>query len=363
MDINELLGFTKKNNASDLHLVSGHPPTLRINGEIVPLRVNTLSPDEVLSMIHSIMSEKQRLIYEKELELDFAINYGDFGRFRVNAFSTINGAAAVFRDIPNKIHSIEELKLPQILEKISMLSKGLILVTGPTGSGKSTSMAAMINHINNNTNRHILTIEDPVEFIHKSNKSLINQRELGTHTKSFARALKSALREDPDVIMVGELRDKETISLALTAAETGHLVIATLHTSSAAKTIDRVIDVFPESEKAMARTMLATSLEAVITQLLIKTSDNLGRVPAIEILIANSAVRNLIRDNKIPQIYSIMQVSSKAGMRILRDSVYQFLDEGIINPEDARTALNYSEIETDENSESGKKIKFTTDKF
>jgi twitching motility protein PilT len=342
MDINELLAFAKKNNASDLHLTSGQSPMLRINGEMVAIRVNSLSSDDVISMIYSIMTEKHRIEYEENYEVDFAVHLSTDGRFRVNAFNTINGPAAVLRSIPTQIKSMEELKLPSILEDLTYKSKGLILVTGPTGSGKSTTLAAMINHINQNQNKHIITIEDPVEFVHKSNNSLINQRELNTSTKSFSRALKSAMREDPDIIMVGEMRDLETISLALTAAETGHLVFATLHTSSASKTIDRILDVFPEGDKAMARTMLASSLEAVVTQLLVRQADGSGRVAVHEILLANSAVRNLIRDNKIPQLYSIMQVNSKHGMKAMKASVYELMEEGIISKEDARIALNFN---------------------
>jgi twitching motility protein PilT len=342
MDINELLAFTKKNKASDLHLISNHPPTLRVHGEIIPLRVSALSSDEVLHMLYSIMTEKQRVEYEENLELDFAVHFGNEGRFRVNAFNTINGPAAVLRDIPTKIRTIEELRLPRILEKLSGLTKGLILVTGPTGSGKSTTLAALVHHINLNYSKHILTVEDPIEFVHKSYRSIVNQREVGTHTYSFAKALRSALREDPDVILVGEMRDLETISLALTAAETGHLVLGTLHTSSASKTIDRIIDVFPEGDKAMARTMLAGSVEAVITQLLIRTTEKNSRVAVHEVLIANSAVRNLIRDNKVPQIQSIMQVSSKVGMRVMKDSVYELLDQNIISGDEAKMALNLS---------------------
>ncbi len=342
MDINELLAFTRKNRASDLHLTSNFPPMLRIDGEMVPLRVNALTPQDVTNMLHSIMSEKQRVEYEKEYEVDFSVHLATEGRFRVNAYNTINGPAAAMRSIPSKIQSLEELRLPKILADITYKTKGLILVTGPTGSGKSTTLAAMINHINYNTNKHIITVEDPVEFVHKSENSLINQREIGTTTKSFERALKSALREDPDVILVGELRDLETIRLAMTAAETGHLVFATLHTSSASKTIDRLIDVFPEGDKDMARTMLAGSLEAVISQLLLKVEGGAGRIAVQEILLANAAVRNLIRDNKIPQIQSIMQVNSKSGMRIMKESVYQLLEERIISKEVAKQALNYA---------------------
>lgn len=343
MDINELLIFTRKNNASDLHLISNNPPALRIHGDMVPMRVAPIPHDQVLSMLYAVMNEKQRAEYEQNMEIDFAINLGKEGRFRVNAYTTVNGPAAVFRDIPNNIKSIKELKLPEVLERVSLLSKGLVLVTGPTGSGKSTTLAAMVNHVNENRSKHILTIEDPIEFIHQSKRSVINQREIGAHTKSFARALKSALREDPDVILVGELRDLETISLALTAAETGHLVFATLHTSSASKTIDRIIDVFPEGDKDMARTMLAGSLEAVITQLLLKHIDGNKRIAVHEVMIANSAVRNLIRDNKIPQISSIMQVNTKAGMKVMKESVFKLLDEGIISKIEARSALNYND--------------------
>jgi len=358
MDINELLIFTKKNKASDLHLVAGLPPTLRINGEIVPIRINALSPSETLSMIQSIMNDKQKALYEQQLEIDFSIHLGEHGRFRINAFHTINGAAAVLRDIPHKISSIEELKLPKILEKIAFLSKGLVLVTGPTGSGKSTTLAAIVNHINENIGCHILTIEDPVEFVHKSKQSLVNQRELGTNTLSFANALRSALREDPDVILIGELRDLDTIRLALTAAETGHLVLATLHTSSAAKSIDRIIDVFPEGDKSMARSMLSSSIEAVITQLLLKKIDNSGRVAAFEILLANPAIRNLIRDDKVPQIFSIMQVNSKSGMKTLKNSVQELLEQGLISEDQVKTALNFAEEDDNDGNNSISKIKY-----
>lgn len=350
MEIGELLAFARKNKASDLHIISNHPPMLRIHGDIVPVRINALQPSEVLHMLHSIMSDSHREEFEQNFEVDFAINFASEGRFRVNAFTTINGPAAAMRSIPAKIETLETLGLPKIFEKFANLNKGLVLVTGPTGSGKSTTLAAIIDYINQNHSCHILTVEDPVEFVHKSSRSLVNQREIGTHTKSFASALRSALREDPDVILVGELRDLETMRLALTAAETGHLVFATLHTGSAAKTIDRIIDVFPEGDKEMARTMLASSLEAVITQLLVKTADGHGRVAVNEILIANSAIRNLIRESKIPQIYSIMQVSSRMGMKAMKDSVYELLKEEIITSEEAKRVLNLEGAE-DEGSE------------
>lgn len=348
MEINELLAFAKKNKASDLHVIANHPPMLRIHGDIVPIRINALQPEEVIAMLHSVMNERQRVEYEQNYEVDFSISFISEGRFRVNAFTTINGPAAAFRSIPTKIDTIEALRLPRILENFACLNKGLVLVTGPTGSGKSTTLAAIIDHINQNQSRHILTIEDPVEFVHSSSRALINQREVGTHTKSFASALRNALREDPDVILVGELRDLETMRLALTAAETGHLVFATLHTGSASKTIDRIIDVFPEGDKAMARTMLAGSLEAVITQLLVKTADGTGRMAVNEILIANPAIRHLIRDNKIPQIYSIMQVSTKIGMTVMKDSVYELLREEIITHDEARRVLNFERGQEDE---------------
>ncbi len=347
MEITELLAFARKNNASDLHLSSGNPPVLRVNGDMTSLRVGAMTADDVLTMIYAVMTEKQRSNYEENLELDFSVHFAEEARYRVNAFNTIDGPAAVFRSIPTRVKSIEDLKLPAILKRFCGLTKGLVLVTGPTGSGKSTTLSAMIHHINEHAQKHILTIEDPIEFVHQSQRSLINQREVGTHTHSFETALRSALREDPDVILVGELRDLETIHLALTAAETGHLVFATLHTSSAAKTIDRIIDVFPQSDKEMARTMLASSLEAVVTQLLVKTSDNKSRVPLHEIMVVNPAVRNLIRDNKIPQIYSIMQVSSKMGMKIMKESVHELLNENIITNETARMVLHL----TDEASE------------
>lgn len=355
MEITELLIHTRKNGASDLHLSSGHPPVMRINGDVLPLKAEKLSPDNVKNLLYSIMTENQRAEYERELELDFAIQFGDDLRFRVNAFNTLNGPAAAFRNIPTKINTLDELRMPDILKRISLLTKGLILVTGPTGSGKSTTLAAMINHINTTDPKHIITIEDPVEFIHKSKKCLINQRELGVHTKSFARALKSTLREDPDVILVGEMRDLETIQLALTAAETGHLVFATLHTNSAAKTIDRIIDVFPGEDKALIRSMLASSLEAIIAQRLIKTSNGKGRVAALEILLGTSAVRNLVREGKIPQIYSLLQIGTKVGMRTMKDSVYDLLEKGIITAEAGKEALNIQDESTGQVADEGKK--------
>ncbi|HEU5048217.1 MAG TPA: type IV pilus twitching motility protein PilT [Rickettsiales bacterium] len=339
MEITDLLFASQKNNASDLHLSVGNPPILRVNGDMLPLKMPPMTQEEVRHIIYSIMTEQQRSDYERDLEVDFALSYSENMRFRINAFNTLAGPAAVLRTIPTRIYSIEELNAPEILKKMCELHKGLVLVTGPTGSGKSTTLAAMINHINQSEAKHILTIEDPVEFIHTSKKSLINQREIGASTKSFAKALRSALREDPDVILVGELRDLETIQLAMTAAETGHLVFGTLHTNSAPKTVDRIIDVFPAGEKEMVRAMLSVSLEAVITQALVKRADGTGRVAVHEILLGTPAIRNLIRENKVPQITSMMQVGSKAGMRTMKDAAYQLLNDGVISPETAKGLL------------------------
>lgn len=333
MEITELLAFTMQSKASDLHLSSGNPPLLRISGDLRPLKVDPLTGDTVKAMIYSIMTEEQRSDYEAEKDLDFAIAFGESARFRVNAFNINRGPAAVFRTIPTVIPSLDDLNAPQIFRNFAELEKGLVLVTGPTGSGKSTTLAAIINHINRNHPKHILTIEDPVEFVHKSDKSLINHREVGRHTKSFARALKSALREDPDVILVGEMRDHETISLALTAAETGHLVMGTLHTSSAAKTIDRIIDVFPAGDKEMVRAMIGGSLQAVISQALLKKIGG-GRVAAHDLLVGTPAVRNLIRENKIPQIGSMMQMGQRYGMQTMEDCVRDLVARGVVGEQE-----------------------------
>ncbi|MBN67040.1 MAG: twitching motility protein PilT [Rickettsiales bacterium] len=350
MEITDLLLSTDKNGASDLHLSSGKPPLMRVNGDMLPLNAPPMRTDDVKQMLYSIMTEQQRSEYERDYELDFSIAFGEDLRFRVNAFNTIDGPAAVFRTIPTKVLTLDELGAPSVFKRLCHLNKGLILVTGPTGSGKSTTLAAMVDYINTNFAHHILTVEDPVEFVHHTKSSLINQREVGSSTKSFARALKSALREDPDVILVGELRDLETIQLAMTAAETGHLVMGTLHTNSAPKTIDRIIDVFPASDKEMIRAMLSVSLEAVIAQTLVKRADNSGRIAAHEILLGTSAVRNLIREGKIPQIYSMMQMGSKVGMTTMKESIYHLLDEGAISPETAKEALATS-VEDDKKDE------------
>lgn len=339
MDITQLLAFTIQNNASDMHLSPGSPPIIRAYGDLKRVKTDPLESDDIRTMLYSVMTEDQRAEFERELEIDFAIAFGEKARFRVNAFTTRKGTAAVFRGIPSLIPTMEELDLPPAIRRFTHLEKGIVLVTGATGSGKSTTLASMINHINETMNKHIITIEDPVEFFHKSSKSLINHREIGPDSKSFARALHSALREDPDVILVGEMRDHETISLALTAAETGHLVFGTLHASSAAKTVDRLIDVFPPGEKAMVRTMLSSSLQGVISQTLLKRADGSGRVGAFEILVGTNAVRNLIRENQIAQVYSMIQTGSRYGMITMEDSVKDLLDQDIIDKATARMAL------------------------
>lgn len=309
-------------------------------------------------MIYTIMTDQQRSEFERDWEIDFAISFGDNMRFRVNAFNNISGPAAVMRTIPTEILSLTQLGTPPVFAELCELHKGLILVTGPTGSGKSTTLAAMIDHINQTYSKHILTIEDPVEFVHQSKKSLINQREVGRDTSSFARALKSSLREDPDIILVGELRDLETIQLALTAAETGHLVMGTLHTNSAPETIDRVIDVFPAQDKEMVRSMLSVALQAVITQTLLKKREG-GRVAAHEIMIATPAIRNLIRENKIPQLYSSIQMGAKLGMKTMKESIFQLLNEGVIVEQTARMAL--SSMIKDDQSEDAKRLNSASD--
>ena len=357
MDITELLSFAQKNKSSDLHLVSGKEPMVRIDGGLRPVKTGDLSGDVVKNMIYSIMTEEQRSEYEAEKEIDFAVAFGEESRFRVNAYTTTTGAAAAFREIPTKIPSLEQLNAPEIFKQFAQIERGMVLVTGPTGSGKSTTLSAMINWMNENTDNHILTVEDPVEFVHGKKRALINHREVGRHTKSFARALKSALREDPDVILVGEMRDHETISLALTAAETGHLVMGTLHTSSAAKTVDRIIDVFPSGEKEMVRAMIAGSLQAVISQVLLKRVGG-GRAAAHEILVGTNAVRNLIRENKVPQIYSMIQVGSRYGMQTMDDSIKALVEKGIVAPEEAGAMfakLNDSGPEVGPNSSGGAK--------
>lgn len=329
MDIAELLSFSVKNKASDMHLSAGLPPMIRVDGDIRRINIPSLDHKEVHALIYDIMNDKQRKDYEEFLETDFSFELPGIARFRVNAFNQDRGAAAVFRTIPSEILSLEDLKAPKFFEEVVKKPRGLILVTGPTGSGKSTTLAAMINHINTNDYAHILTVEDPIEFVHQSQKSLINQREVHRDTQSFNAALRSALREDPDIILVGEMRDLETIRLALSAAETGHLVFGTLHTTSAAKTIDRIIDVFPAAEKDMIRAMLSESLQAVISQTLLKRVGG-GRVAAHEIMVGTSAIRNLIREAKVAQMYSAIQTGRKEGMQTLDQNLKELVDSGVI---------------------------------
>lgn len=335
IDITELLKFGVQSGASDLHLSAGLPPMMRVHGDVKQLNFPPLEHKDVHAMVYDIMNDHQRKFYESELECDFSYEIPNVSRFRVNAFNQSRGAAAVFRTIPTEILTLEQLQCPSIFSEIANKPRGIVLVTGPTGSGKSTTLAAMIDYINKSRQYHILTIEDPIEFVHKSNKSLINQREVGLQTKSFANALRSALREDPDVILVGEMRDLETIRLAMTAAETGHLVFGTLHTSSAAKTIDRIVDVFPAEEKDMVRAMLSESLQAVISQTLLKLKDGSGRIAAHEIMIGTPAIRNLIRENKVAQMYSAIQTGQQYGMQTLDQCLVGLMRKGLISKEAA----------------------------
>ncbi|MCS7101012.1 MAG: type IV pilus twitching motility protein PilT [Burkholderiaceae bacterium] len=336
MDISELLAFSVKNKASDLHLSAGLPPMIRVHGDVRRINLPPLEHKDVHAMIYDIMNDSQRKMFDENLECDFSFDLPGLARFRVNAFMQDRGAAAVMRTIPSRVLSLEELQAPRVFADFALKPRGLVLVTGPTGSGKSTTLAAMIDHVNNNLYGHVLTIEDPIEFVHESRKCVINQREVGPHTLSFSNALRSALREDPDVILVGELRDLETIRLALTAAETGHLVFGTLHTSSAAKTIDRIVDVFPAAEKEMVRAMLSESLVAVISQALLKIKDGSGRVAAHEIMVGTPAIRNLIRENKVAQMYSMIQTGSQYGMQTLDQCLMDLVRRNIVSPAEAR---------------------------
>jgi twitching motility protein PilT len=336
LDIAELLAFSVKNNASDLHLSAGLPPMIRVDGDMRRINVPALEHRTVHSLVYDIMNDKQRKDYEEFFETDFSFEIPGVARFRVNAFNQKRGAAAVFRTIPTKVLTLEELKAPAIFKEVIDVPRGLVLVTGPTGSGKSTTLAAMIDHLNENKYEHILTIEDPIEFVHTSKKCLINQREVHKDTLGFSEALRSALREDPDIILVGEMRDLETIRLALTAAETGHLVFGTLHTTSAAKTIDRIIDVFPAAEKDMVRAMLSESLRSVVAQTLLKKIGG-GRIAAHEIMIGTPAIRNLIREAKVAQMYSAIQTGQAHGMQTLDQNLSDLVKRGLITRADARS--------------------------
>ena len=340
MDISELLRFALESGGSDLHMSAGEPPVIRIHGEMTKVDMPPLDKEDVHNMIYDILSDFQRKVFEEHLELDFSFGLGELARFRVNVFKQQRGESAVFRTIPSRIPGFEELNLPRVFKDIARLEKGLVLVTGPTGSGKSTTLAAIIDFINDSVKEHILTIEDPIEFLHISKKCLVNQRELGPHTKSFANALRSALREDPDVILVGEMRDLETIQLALTAAETGHLVFATLHTSSAPDTVDRVIDVFPAAQQNQVRSMLSNSLQAVISQALFKRRDGKGRCAAFEVMIATPAVRNLIRENKIAQLPSIIQTSKGIGMQTMEAACNDLLMKNLVTRDEVSFYLS-----------------------
>lgn len=337
MDITELLAFSAKNGASDLHLSAGLPPMIRVDGEVRRINLPAMEHKDVHRLVYDIMNDKQRRDYEEFWETDFSFEIPGVSRFRVNAFNQNRGAGAVFRTIPSKILSMEDLGMGKVFKDVSDFPRGIVLVTGPTGSGKSTTLAAMIDYINTTRFDHILTVEDPIEFVHQSKKCLINQREVHRDTRGFNEALRSALREDPDVILVGEMRDLETIRLALTAAETGHLVFGTLHTTSAAKTIDRVVDVFPAEEKDMVRAMLSESLQAVVSQTLLKKNGG-GRVAAHEIMLGTPAIRNLIRENKIAQMYSAIQTGGAMGMQTLDQCLKNLVGKGLISPAVARSA-------------------------
>jgi twitching motility protein PilT len=341
--VHDLLTLAVERKASDIHISAGEKPTLRIDGDITRLDMEALSADEAKRLAYSVMNEKQKTIFENEYEIDFSIGLKGLARFRVNIFTQSRGVGMVMRQIPTKVLTLKELGLPAIFEHVARYRKGIVLVTGPTGSGKSTTLAAVIDFINDERAEHILTIEDPIEFVHQPKKCVINQREVNTHTKSFSAALRSALREDPDVILVGELRDLETVSLALTAAETGHLVFGTLHTNSAPETIDRVIDAYPPEQQGQVRTMLSASLEAVISQRLLRGARG-GRVAAMEVMIVNPAIRNLIRENKLYQIPSIMQTGQSLGMQTMEAAVKDLAYKGLITKKAAIEALNKPDL-------------------
>lgn len=342
MDITELLGFAVKHNSSDLHLSAGSSPMIRVDGDVRKINIPELNHKQVQELVYDIMNDRQRKEYEENFECDFSFEVPDLARFRVNVFQQNRGAGAVLRTIPSDVLTLEQLGAPEIFKTISDNPRGLVLVTGPTGSGKSTTLAAMVDYINENKHHHILTIEDPIEFVHKNKRALINQREVHRDTHSFSNALRSALREDPDVILVGEMRDLETIRLAMTAAETGHLVFGTLHTTSAPKTIDRIVDVFPGDEKPMVRSMLSESLRAVISQTLLKRVGG-GRIAAHEIMIATSAIKNLIREDKVAQMYSSIQTGAAHGMQTLDQCLQNLLNQGVISRVDAKAKASSKE--------------------
>lgn len=343
MDITELLAFGVKNKASDLHLSAGMPPMIRVDGDMRRIDLPALDNKQVHDLIYQILTDKQRKNYEEFLETDFSFEIPNLARFRVNVFNQHRGAGGVFRTIPSQVLSLEELNAPKIFKDVADNPRGIVLVTGPTGSGKSTTLAAMIDYINANKNDHIITVEDPIEFVHTSKKCLINQREVFRDTRGFAEALRSALREDPDVILVGEMRDLETIRLALTAAETGHLVFGTLHTTSAAKTIDRIVDVFPGEEKEMVRAMLSESLRAVISQSLLKNLAG-GRIAAHEIMICTPAIRNLIREAKIAQMYSAIQTGKSLGMQTLDQALQDLVQKNLVSVKDAKAKAENKDL-------------------
>ena len=342
--LHQWLAVCMDSQASDLHLPSGLPPMMRLHGEMHRMSSSILESDAIKGMLHSVMSDAVQTQFDNNLEADFSFEVPQLGRFRANAFHQTRGVAAVIRLIPSHIPSLADIQAPDVVTALLGRSSGLILVTGPTGSGKSTTLAAMVDHINQHIGGHILTVEDPVEFVHTPKLALVNQREVGTNTRSFANALRSALREDPDVILVGELRDSDTIRLALTAAETGHLVLATVHTSSAAKTIDRLVDVFPGDEKNMARAMLSESLLAVISQTLCPRQDGLGRVAAHEVMVATPAIRNLIREAKVAQMYSVIQTGQSQGMQTLDQHLQVLLQQGQLSLAVAQSCARNPEL-------------------
>jgi twitching motility protein PilT len=335
LDLTTLLTFAHEQGASDLHIASGQPPRLRLKGNLESLEMAPLTAEEAHQAIYDILTDGQKSAYEETLDIDFSFEIPSVSRFRANVFVQQRGPAAVFRVVPSKVLTLEQLAMPEVLAKLALKEKGLVVVTGPTGSGKSTTLAAMVNHVNETRPAHILTIEDPIEFVHESKRALVNQREVGPHTRSFANALRAALREDPDVILVGELRDLETTSLAITAAETGHLVFATLHTNSAAKTIDRLIDIYPSGQQAQIRTMLSESLEGVVAQTLLPSADGKGRVAAVEVLVGVPALRNLIREDKTAQILSVIQTGAQHGMQSLDQALQDLVMQGKLLRKDA----------------------------